>query len=436
VLLRPQPAFSLAAKALFFPAARNLPFPGTLELIFLRRVYRIQYRGLAGVSRVAREEVHRLIRKSWAGYEVLGGILLLVAGVLIARGVAKAKANTPDDAALDEKIVAYVRQRFGIPDTVKVTATPFQASNFPGFLTSTITTDDGKEPKNANVFLTNDRRYLIVGYATRDNRILFALGTDVKGEIVQHVREQFKLPEATSLSVGPFHNSGFPNFWATTVAAENGKEKRTGDFYITRDNRFLVLGSIFDLGLDLKREALRTIVTTNQPTQGAAHAPVIIVEYADLECPMCGRLHEFFEKELLPKYGDKVRVIFKEFPLVQIHDWSLTAAIANQCVYEIKPEAYAPYRSLIFQNQSTTNAANVRDTLLGYADQVGVDRVRLAGCLDSKASLPRVDEGSREAKRLEVQSTPTCFINGRMLVGFQSPEAYYKAIDAALKEAK
>ena len=119
-----------------------------------------------------------------------------------------------------------------------------------------------------------------------------------------------------------------------------------------------------------------------------------------------------------------------------MHDWALTAAIANECVYEIKPEAFAPYRSLIFQNRSGTNATNVRDALLGYADQVGVDRVRLAGCLDSKASLPRVDEGAREAKRLELQSTPTCFINGRMLVGFWSAEDYYKAVDAALKEAK
>jgi protein-disulfide isomerase len=359
----------------------------------------------------------------------LGGLLLLLAGVLIASGVAKPKARASDDAALDEKIVSYLRQKYGIPDTVKITATPFQGSNFPGFLTSTITTDDGKQQKSNSVFLTNDRHYLIVGF-------LFALGTDPKGEIVQHVREQFKVPEATTLTAGPFHNSEYPNFLATTVAADNGKLKQTQDFYITGDNRILVLGSILNLGLDLRREVLRTIVTTNQPTQGPAHAPVTIVEYADLECPTCVRLHEFFEKELLPKYGDKVRIIFKEFPLVQIHDWSLTAAIANECVYEIKPEAFASYRSLIFQNQTTTNAANVRDTLLGYADQVGVDRVRLAGCLDSKASLPRVDEGAREAKQLEVQSTPTCFINGRMLVGYPSAEAYYKAIDAALKEAK
>jgi protein-disulfide isomerase len=368
-----------------------------------------------------------LIRKSWASFEVLGGVLLLVAGVLIAGGVAKPKANASDDAALNEKVISIVRQRFNIPDTVKVTATPFQASNFPGFLASTLTTDDGKEPKNSIMFLTDDRHYLIVG-------VLFALGADPKGEIVQHLREQSKIPEAISLTAGPFHNSDVRNFLATTVTAENGKQKQTQDFYITKDNHTLVLGSLFNLRLD-EREAVRTIVTTNQPTQGPAHARVTIVEYADLECPMCGKLHEFLEKELLPKYGDKVRLIFKEFPL-PMHDWSHPAAIANECVYQIKPEAFAPYRSLIFQNQSSTNVATVRDTLLGYADQVGVDRVRLAGCLDSKASLPRVDAGTREGKHLEVSSTPTCFINGRMLVGFPSAEAYYKAVDAALKEAK
>ena len=52
---------------------------------------------------------------------------------------------------MDEKITAFLRQRFGIPDTVKVTATPLQASNFPDFLISTITTDDGKQPKTSSV---------------------------------------------------------------------------------------------------------------------------------------------------------------------------------------------------------------------------------------------------------------------------------------------
>jgi protein-disulfide isomerase len=370
-----------------------------------------------------------LIRKRWSGYRVWSGVLLLVAGVSIARGVARSKTNAVEDTALDEKITSFVRARFGIPDTVKLTASPFQASNFQGFLTSTITTDDGKQQKNTSVFLTSDRHYLIVGQ-------LFALGKDPKTEIVQHIRQEFKVPETTTLTVGPFHDSGISNFLATSVAAQSDKGKQTEDFYATSDKQVFVMGKILNLGVDLRREALRTMATANQPSQGPAHAPVTIVEYADLECPMCGKLHLFLENDLLPKYGDKVRVIFKEFPLVQIHDWSLTAAIANECVYKLKPEAFAPYRTLIFQSQTTTNATNVRDNLLNYADQVGVDRSSLAGCLDSKASMQRIDEGTSEAKQLEVQSTPTCFINGRMLVGFVSPDAYYKAVDAALQEGK
>ena len=368
-----------------------------------------------------------MIRKNGSSYQLWVAVLLLVTWVSIAHGVARVKANAIDDTALDEKITTFVRARFGIPDTVKITASPFQASNFQGFLASTITTDDGKQQKNTSVFVTADRHYLIVG-------MLFPLGKDPKNEIVQHIRQEFKVPETTTLTVGPFHDSGIPNFLATTVAAQSDKGKQTEDFYATSDNRVFVMGKILNLGVDLRREALKTIVTTNQPSQGPAHAPVIIVEYADLECPMCGKLHLFLENDLLPKYGDKVRVIFKEFPLVQIHDWSLTAAIANECVFKLKPEAFAPYRTLIFQNQTTTNAANVRDNLLAYADQVGVDRSNLAGCLDSKASMPRIDEGTSEAKKLEVQSTPTCFINGRMLVGFVSPDAYYKAVDEALQE--
>jgi protein-disulfide isomerase len=352
-----------------------------------------------------------------------------VAGVSIARGVARSKTNAVDDTALDEKITSFVRARFGIPVTVKITASPIQASSFQGFLTSTITTDDGKQQRNTSVFLTNDRRYLIVGQ-------LFALGKDPQNEMIQHIHQELKVPETTTLTVGPFHDSGIPNFLAVTIAAQSDKGKQTEDFYATSDKQVFVMGKILNLGVDLRREALRTMATVNQPSQGPAHAPVTIVEYADLECPMCGKLHLFLENDLLPKYGDKVRVIFKEFPLVQIHDWSLTAAIANECVYKLKPEAFAPYRTLIFQNQSTTNAANVRDNLLAYADQVGVDRSSLAGCLDSKASMPRIDEGTSEARQLEVQSTPTCFINGRMLVGFVSPDAYYKAVDAALQEGK
>jgi protein-disulfide isomerase len=370
-----------------------------------------------------------VIRNNWTAFRVLRVffILLFVLGLWVAWGVGKPRADAAADAALDEKVASFIHARFGWPDTVKVSANPFAASSFPGFLTATVTTDDGKKPSTNTVYLTSDRRYLVLGF-------LFALHNDPKEEIVKHIREQFKVPDSVAFEVGPFHNSEFPSFQAVTVSIENGKQKR--EFYVSKGSNILVLGDVYNLGTDLRRQALRTIVLTNQPSQGPEQAPVTIVEYGDLQCPMCGRLHEFLEKDLLPKYGDKVRVVFKEFPLYAIHDWSPTAAIANECVYQMKPEAFAAFRSLVFQNQAATNAANVRDSLLAYADQLGLDHLKLAGCMDAKGSLALVNAGAEEGKRLGITSTPTCFINGRMLVGFPSPEAYYDAVDAALKGTK
>ncbi len=90
----------------------------------------------------------------------------------------------------------------------------------------------------------------------------------------------------------------------------------------------------------------------------------------------------------------------------------------------------------MYQNQTMINATNVRDMLLNFGDQVGVDHVRLAACLDAKSTLPRIEENTLEAKKLDIQSTPTCYINGRMLVGLPSAEAYYMAVNEALRAAK
>jgi len=352
-------------------------------------------------------------------------VWLLAGSLGLGAGAAQSGGASTADTALGDKILHYVREKFGVPNNVKMTIDRLQPAAYPAFEQAFITVDDGKQTRTQPVYVTKDHHYLIVGQ-------LFLLGSDPKAEIVQHIRELYKVPEATSLSVGPFHRSPFPNLSAFTLKAVSAGKEQTQDLHITKDNRCLVVGSILDLVVDPRRAALQTIATANQPSQGPAHAPVTIVEYADLQCPTCARLHEFLEKEVLPKYGDKVRVVFKEFPL-PMHDWSLTAAIANQCVYQTRREAFVPFRSLIFQNQGAFNVANVRDMLLALADQAGADRVQLAGCLDAKASLPRIEQDKQEGKRLDVQSTPTCFVNGRIIVGVPPPDVFYQAVDDALR---
>lgn len=355
-------------------------------------------------------------------------VALTLGSILSARS-RTSPARTPTIAVTREKIVQYIRDRFGVPANVKLTIGPFRNSLDPHFEEATVAVDDGKEKKDQNILVSKDGHYLVVGNA-------YLLSADPKGDIVRYTRQQFKLPETTQLAVGSFRPSAFPDFYQTTVTVDDGKKKQSTSFYVSKGSHTLVLGSLFDFRIDPKREALRTIVTLNQASEGPAKATVTLVEYADLECPTCARLHEFIEKDLLPKYGDKVRIVFKEFPLVTIHEWAMTAAIASQCAYQINPGAFAAYRSLIFKSQSGVNATNARDMLLNLASQAGIDSLKLAACVDSKASLPRVEENMHEGQLLGVDRTPTTYINGKPVVGTPAPETFYEAIDEALRAAK
>ncbi len=264
-----------------------------------------------------------------------------------------------------------------------------------------------------------------------------ALSTAATREkIVRFIRERFGIPETVKLTVSPFRSSSIPSLYEATVIVDDGKQKKNQAILVSKDGRFLIVGDVFNLGADPKQTAVRTISTRNQPSEGPATAPVTIVEYADLQCPTCAQLHEFLEKQLLPKYPGKVRVVFKEFPLVNIHDWAMTAAIAGQCAYQIDPSAFLNYRSLIFRQQTLINASNSRDMLLSLAAQAGIDSLKVASCLDAKATLPRVERDIHEGQQLGIASTPTSFVNGKIIVGNPSPETFYTAVEEALRSAR
>jgi len=255
-------------------------------------------------------------------------------------------------------------------------------------------------------------------------------------KIIRYVRERFNIPDNVKLTVGPFQDSAFPDFYETVLTLDDGKQPRTQKFYVSKDERYLVEGNIYTLGADPKREIIRAISLQDQPAQGPANAPVTIVEYGDLQCPMCARLHEMLEKDVVPKYGNKIRVVFKEFPITAIHDWALTGAIASQCAYQVAPEDFVAFRTLVFQNQTTLTAENAREMLLHLGAQAGIDNLKLAACVDSKATLSRVEASLREGEALGIASVPTSFVNGQVVVSAPEPAALYKILDDALRPPK
>jgi protein-disulfide isomerase len=255
-------------------------------------------------------------------------------------------------------------------------------------------------------------------------------------KIISYVRTHFDIPESVKITMTDLRESAFPDYLETTITLDDGKEKRSQPMFVSKNMRYLVGGTIFNLGGDPRDLITRLISLQDQSIQGSASAAVTLVEYSDLECPVCARFHEELETEILPEYGDKLRIVFKEFPLVNIHEWALTGAIAAQCTYQIDPSKYVTFRSLIYKNQETIDASRVRDTLLHFGAEAGVDNMKLATCIDSKASLSRVEANMREGEALGVNQTPTSYVNGRTVMGAPPSADLAKIIDQAMRDNK
>ncbi len=375
---------------------------------------------------------HLFARRKAIAMAVAAALSVFTALIVFLPGTGHPAERASTGAPSAETVVHFMRARFGIADNTQIQMGEWHDSASPEFSETTLTLDDGK-PQNhkvVNVYATKDGRY--IGFGN-----LHTLKGDMNAEIIRSVRQQYKVPENVALAAGPPEPSKFASFYTVRISTNTGKGQ---DFFLTRDRQTLVLGSLLPFSEHPEEDVERIIAMGNQPSVGPAHAPVTVVEYADLECPTCARMHQFLESDLLPKYKDKVRIVFKEFPLVAIHEWALAGALANECAYEIDPKTYLPYRTLIFQQQKEfdpiqNNASQVRDLLLKYGQQVGLDSAKLAPCLDSRRSLSRVEEGLKEGKELNLEYTPTFYINGRAKVGLVSPEDFYRAVDDALRDS-
>jgi len=363
-----------------------------------------------------------------------------------ARRTAGSRARAATREPSSDKVIQYIRDKFGVPGSTAVILDPFQSSPDPRFLDTIVSVDDGKgtktSKKSSEVSVSKDGRYLVMGFLPAGGASpssFVPLGKGGVDDIPQGVKQAFHLAPTIAVTRGTIRTSPFPNFFVTTITADNAGQKSTLDAYITMDHHFLVLGNMYDLSVDPRAKALRTLILQGQPETGPKNAPVTIVEFADLECPTCAHAHEEMQKTILPKYQGKIRVIFKEFP-IQFHQFAMPAAIADQCAYRMNPAYYLPYRTLIFQHQGEfeaikANQSAVRDLLLTLGQQAGINKVQLAGCMDSKASLPRIEANMKEAAALDVNSTPTFFINGKVMIG-AALDVFMETIDEALQDSR
>jgi protein-disulfide isomerase len=154
-------------------------------------------------------------------------------------------------------------------------------------------------------------------------------------------------------------------------------------------------------------------------TLGAATAPVTLEEFGDFQCPPCGQLHPVL-KTMEKEFGDKLRVIFREYPLVPAHAHALTAARSAEAAG--LQGKFWEMHDLLFENQKAWDQAfDARSIFEGYAQKIGLDMEKYRKDVASDVVEQRIFLDGKRAHAIGVQGTPTVFMNGRE-VPFQSLE--------------
>lgn len=172
----------------------------------------------------------------------------------------------------------------------------------------------------------------------------------------------------------------------------------------------------------------RKQVAATGPAKGPESAPVTIVEFSDFQCPFCSRAIGTVD-EVTKTYGDKVRLVFRQFPL-DFHKQAQKAAEASLCAND--QGKFWDMHDKLFANQSALGV----DDLKKYAGELKLDTAKFNTCLDSGEKAATVKADQADGSKVGVNGTPAFFINGIMLSGAQPFSEFQSVIDAELKGAK
>ncbi len=164
----------------------------------------------------------------------------------------------------------------------------------------------------------------------------------------------------------------------------------------------------------------------DSPVYGDEKSPVAIYEYSDFQCPHCAQAVSIIDK-IKKKYKGKVKIVYKNFPLPN-HPDARKASLAAMCVHEQNKAKFWDFHAKVFENQRFLSD----DKLKLYAKPLGIDEAKFTACLESKKYDSLITKDIEEGSKLGIRSTPTFFVNGKIVTGAQSVEVFEEIIKESL----
>ena len=181
-------------------------------------------------------------------------------------------------------------------------------------------------------------------------------------------------------------------------------------------------------GVTVALEPPRIQVAAKGPSVGPENAAVTIVEFSDYECPFCKRAHPTLN-EVLKKFPNDVRLVYRHFPLDNIHPNARPAAEASLCADE--QGKFWPFHDLVFES----TAKLTPETLRGVAEKASLDLAAYDACVKERRHRARVDADIADGREARVSGTPAFFVNGIPLSGARSAQDFERLIQSELDRA-
>ena len=262
-------------------------------------------------------------------------------------------------------------------------------------------------------------------------------------KIERQVRSYYKMSPEILVTVGTLSPSpDFPNYDSVVVTVDGGDKKQDLTFLVSKDRSSLMRLTKFDLTKDPFAATMSKIDVSGRPTRGAKASKVVLVNFDDLECPFCSRMHQTLFPEILKEYGDRVTFIYKDYPLAEIHPWAMHAAVDGNFLGAQSSDAYWDFADYIHANQHEVGNEKTPAARLEALDRLSLlqgqkhnlDVGKLQSCIKAQDESA-VKASMKEADGIGVEATPTLFINGEKVDGAVPISQVRAALDRALKDA-
>jgi len=265
-----------------------------------------------------------------------------------------------------------------------------------------------------------------------------ALTPEVKHRIQTEIRSRYSVPPSIDVGLTDPKASDIPGYDQITVTFTGGAHNTSFEFLVSKDRKTLARVEKFDISQDM----MSKIDVKNRPVRGNVNAQVTIINFDDFQCPFCSRMHATLFPNVLQAYGDKIKVIYRDYPLVEIHPWAMHAAVDANCLGDQNNEAYWDFADYVHANQKEV-AGHTRQEALANLDRIAKDQSQKHHLDDAKlqACVQKQDESAirasmAEADKLGVDSTPTLYINGEKATGVLPEDVLRAMLDRALGQDK